>query len=423
MPVQIILGAQWGDEGKGKVVDMLSENVDIVARYQGGANAGHTVCIGDKQYVLHLLPSGMFHPQITCVIGNGVVVDPKALLTEIQQLETAGITVHGRLLISHNAHLIMPYHKLLDAIREQTAQRIGTTGRGIGPAYIDKFMRVGIRIVDLLNRDVLAAKLKRNIAEKNEILTKVYGETRIDVDAIIAEYQEFDKRIDEYITDTTLYLHQALKAGKRIIAEGAQGAMLDVDHGTYPFVTSSNPTSGGACTGLGIPPTAVEGIIGVAKAYCTRVGEGPFPTEQQNPVGERLRTVGHEFGATTGRPRRCGWFDAVALQHSARVNGISRLVITKLDVLDAFDEIRVCTGYELNGKRLKGFPVDVDTLERITLIYESFEGWKTSIVNVTTYEALPPNAQKYLQALSRLTDIPLWFVSVGPRRDQSLFVI
>ncbi len=423
MPVQIILGAQWGDEGKGKVVDMLSENVDIVARYQGGANAGHTVCIGDKQYVLHLLPSGMFHPQITCVIGNGVVIDPTALLTEIQQLEAAGISVQGRLLISHNAHLIMPYHKLLDAIREQTAQRIGTTGRGIGPAYIDKFMRVGIRIVDLLNRDVLAAKLKRNIAEKNEILTKVYGETRIDVDAIIAEYQEFDKRIDEYITDTTLYLYQALKAGKRIIAEGAQGAMLDVDHGTYPFVTSSNPTSGGACTGLGIPPTAVDGIIGVAKAYCTRVGEGPFPTEQQNPVGERLRTVGHEFGATTGRPRRCGWFDAVALQHSARVNGISRLVITKLDVLDAFDEIRVCTGYELNGKRLKGFPVDVDTLERITLIYESFVGWKTSIVDVTTYEALPPNAQKYLQALSRLTDIPLWFVSVGPKRNQSLFVI
>jgi adenylosuccinate synthase len=422
MPVQIILGAQWGDEGKGKVVDMLSEHVDIVARYQGGANAGHTVCIGDKQYVLHLLPSGMFHPKITCVIGNGVVIDPTALLTEIQQLESAGIGVHGRLLISHNAHLIMPYHKLLDTIREQTAQRIGTTGRGIGPAYIDKFMRVGIRIVDLLNRDILAAKLKRNIAEKNEILTKVYGETRIDVDAIIAEYQEFDKRIDEYITDTTLYLHQALKAGKRIIAEGAQGAMLDVDHGTYPFVTSSNPTSGGACTGLGIPPTAVDGIIGVAKAYCTRVGEGPFPTEQLNPTGEKLRTLGHEFGATTGRPRRCGWFDAVALQHSARVNGISRLVITKLDVLDTFAEIRVCTGYELNGKRLKGFPVDVDTLERITPVYEIFEGWNTSLVDLTSYDALPPNAQKYLTALSRLTDIPLWFVSVGPKRNQSLFV-
>jgi adenylosuccinate synthase len=422
MPVQIILGAQWGDEGKGKVVDMLSEHVDIVARYQGGANAGHTVCIGDKQYVLHLLPSGMFHPKITCVIGNGVVIDPTALLTEIQQLESAGIGVHGRLLISHNAHLIMPYHKLLDTIREQTAQRIGTTGRGIGPAYIDKFMRVGIRIVDLLNRDILAAKLKRNIAEKNEILTKVYGETRIDVDAIIAEYQEFDKRIDEYITDTTLYLHQALKAGKRIIAEGAQGAMLDVDHGTYPFVTSSNPTSGGACTGLGIPPTAVDGIIGVAKAYCTRVGEGPFPTEQLNPTGEKLRAVGHEFGATTGRPRRCGWFDAVALQHSAHVNGISQLVITKLDVLDTFEEIRVCTGYELNGKRLKGFPVDVDTLERITPVYEIFEGWNKTLVDLTSYDALPANAQKYLTALSRLTDIPLWFVSVGPRRDQSLFV-
>ncbi len=337
-------------------------------------------------------------------------------------MRAAGITVHGRLLISHNAHLIMPYHKLLDTIREQTAQRIGTTGRGIGPAYIDKFMRVGIRIVDLLDRDLLAAKLKRNIAEKNEILTKVYGETRIDVDAIIAEYQEFDKRIDEYITDTTLYLYQALKAGKRIIAEGAQGALLDVDHGTYPFVTSSNPTSGGACTGLGIPPTAVEGITGVAKAYCTRVGEGPFPTEQENPIGERLRQVGHEFGATTGRPRRCGWFDAAALQHSMRVNGISRLVITKLDVLDGFDEIRVCTGYELKGKRLKGFPSDVDTLQRVTPVYESFEGWKTPLPKITAYDALPMNAKKYLQALSQLTGIPLWFVSVGPRRDQSLFV-
>jgi adenylosuccinate synthase len=423
MPVQIILGAQWGDEGKGKVVDMLSEKADIVARFQGGANAGHTVCIGDKQYVLHLLPSGMFHPHITCVIGNGVVIDPTALLSEIQQLESVGITVHGRLLISHNAHLIMPYHKLLDSIREQTAaQRIGTTGRGIGPAYIDKFMRVGIRIVDLLDRQGLAIKLKQNIAEKNEILTKVYGETKIDVDAIIAEYQEFDKRIDEYITDTTLFLHQALKTGKRVIAEGAQGAMLDVDHGTYPFVTSSNPTSGGACTGLGIPPTAVEEIIGVAKAYCTRVGEGPFPTEQMNAIGEKLRTVGHEFGATTGRPRRCGWFDAVALQHSARVNGISKLVITKLDVLDAFDDILVCTGYEYKGKRLKGFPLDVDTLNNVTPVYESFEGWRTSLVDITSYDDLPGKAKHYLTALSRITDIPLWFVSVGPRRDQSLFV-
>ncbi|MDL1893403.1 adenylosuccinate synthase, partial [Sphingobacteriales bacterium CHB3] len=279
MPVHIIVGAQWGDEGKGKVVDMLSEHADIVARYQGGANAGHTVCIGDKTYVLHLIPSGIFHQHITCVIGNGVVIDPVALMSEIDQLQKAGIDIKGRLLISHNAHLIMPYHKMLDTIREKSANSIGTTGRGIGPAYIDKFMRVGIRIVDLLDRDILAQKLKANIEEKNQILTKVYGETKMDVDAIIAEYQEFDKSIDEYITDTSLYLNSALKEGKRIIAEGAQGALLDVDHGTYPFVTSSNPTSGGACTGLGIPPTYVDSITGIVKAYSTRVGNGPFPTE------------------------------------------------------------------------------------------------------------------------------------------------
>jgi len=422
MPVQIILGAQWGDEGKGKVVDMLSEHADIVARYQGGANAGHTVCIGDKQYVLHLLPSGMFHEQCICVIGNGVVIDPTALISEIRQLEEAGIRVSGRLLISHNAHLIMPYHKQLDVIREQTSARIGTTGRGIGPAYIDKFMRSGIRIVDLLDRETFASKLKRNIEEKNQILTRVYGETRIDVDALISEYQEFDKSIDEYITDTSLYLHQALQQGKRIIAEGAQGALLDVDHGTYPFVTSSNPTSGGACTGLGIPPTAVNEVIGVAKAYCTRVGHGPFPTEQESEIGERLRTVGHEFGATTGRPRRCGWYDAVAMQYSARINGIQRLVVTKLDVLNDFDEIRICIGYELHGKRLRSFPTDAATLERITPVYESFEGWKSSLADVKTYDQLPRQAQAYLGVLSRYTHAPLWLVSVGPRRDQSIFL-
>ena len=422
MPVQIILGAQWGDEGKGKVVDMLSEHADIVARYQGGANAGHTVCIGDKQYVLHLLPSGMFHEQCTCVIGNGVVIDPNALMDEIAQLESAGIRVRGRLLISHNAHLIMPYHKQLDVIREQTSARIGTTGRGIGPAYIDKFMRVGIRIVDLLDRDTLARKLKQNIEEKNQILTRVYGETRIDVDAIINEYQEFDKRIDEYITDTSLYLHQALQQGKRIIAEGAQGALLDVDHGTYPFVTSSNPTSGGACTGLGIPPTSVSDVIGVAKAYCTRVGHGPFPTELEDATGERLRQVGHEFGATTGRPRRCGWYDAVAMRYSAYVNGIQRLAVTKLDVLNDFDVLRMCTGYELNGKRLRSFPTDVTTLEQITPVFEEFEGWKTPLAGVTSYGDLPRQAQTYLETLARHTEAPLWLVSVGPRRDQSILL-
>ncbi len=423
MPVQIIVGAQWGDEGKGKVVDMLSEHAHIVARYQGGANAGHTVCIGDKQYVLHLIPSGMFHEHITCVIGNGVVIDPTALLSEIEQLRSVGISITGRLLISHNAHLIMPYHKQLDVIREvQTASKIGTTGRGIGPAYIDKFMRIGIRIVDLLDRDVLAKKITANLEEKNQILTKVYGETKIDVDALIHEYQEFDKQIDEYVTDTCLYLNQALQSGKRIIAEGAQGALLDVDHGTYPYVTSSNPTSGGACTGLGIPPTAVDSIVGIAKAYCTRVGNGPFPTEQDNPAGERLRTTGHEFGATTGRPRRCGWFDAVAMKYSAMVNGLQRLAITKLDVLDTFDEIRVCVGYEVNGRRLKTFPTDVASLDRITPIYQSFEGWNRPLSGVTAYTDLPSKARRYVEALAQLTGTQLWLVSVGPRRDQSIIV-
>ncbi len=421
MPVHIIVGAQWGDEGKGKVVDMLSEHADIVARYQGGANAGHTVCIDDKTHVLHLIPSGIFHQHITCVIGNGVVIDPQALMSEIAQLQAAGIDINGRLLVSHNAHLIMPYHKMLDSMREKGSAKIGTTGRGIGPAYIDKVMRVGIKIVDLLDRDILAKKLKTNIEEKNEIITKIYGETKIDVDAIIAEYQEFDKKIDEYITDTSLYLNNALKDGKNIIAEGAQGALLDVDHGTYPFVTSSNPTSGGACTGLGIPPSAVESVVGIVKAYSTRVGNGPFPTELLDETGERLRTIGHEFGATTGRPRRCGWFDAVALKYSAMVNGIRKTVITKLDVLDEFEEIKVCVGYEASGKRLKTFPSDVKTLESVKPVYETFAGWKTDLSDVRTYAKLPPKTRTYLDALADLTGTETWIVSVGPRRDQTFY--
>ena len=420
MPVQVIVGAQWGDEGKGKIVDMLSERADIVARYQGGANAGHTVCIGENQYILHLIPSGIFHPNITCVIGNGVVIDPTALLQEIDQLRSAGINIAGRLLISHNAHLIMPYHKQLDQIREATGNRIGTTGRGIGPAYIDKFTRIGIRIVDLLDRDILAKKIKANIEEKNQILTKIYGETTLDVDAIISEYQEFDKKIDEYITDTALYLNRALKEGMHIIAEGAQGALLDVDHGTYPFVTSSNPTSGGACTGLGIPPTAITSILGVAKAYATRVGNGPFPTEQENSLGETLRRAGHEFGSTTGRPRRCGWFDAVALKYSAMINGIERLAITKLDVLDGFDEIQVCVGYEYRGKRLKTFPSDLASLGRISPFYEKFPGWKTPLGGIRTFSGLPAQARSFVESLSRLSGIPIWLVSVGPERDQTI---
>ena len=422
MAVQIIVGAQWGDEGKGKIVDMLAEDVDIVARYQGGANAGHTVSFGNNEYVLHLIPSGIFHQRVTCVIGNGVVIDPTALLDEIRKLEAAGIDIHGRLLISHNAHLIMPYHKLLDTIREQGAAKIGTTGRGIGPAYVDKVTRTGIKIVDLLDKDVLVERIKANVEEKNRFLTKVHGENTINVEALIKDYLEFDKQIDEYVTDTSLYLNQALKQGKKIIAEGAQGALLDVDHGTYPFVTSSNPTSGGACTGLGIPPTAVNSIVGVAKAYCTRVGNGPFPTELGDATGERLRSIGREYGATTGRPRRCGWFDAVAMRYSAMVNGIEKLAVTKLDVLDEFEEIRVCIGYEYGGRRLKTFPTDIKSLAHITPIYESFEGWKTPLGAVKTYGELPPPARRYVESLAHLSGTPLWMISVGPRRDQTVII-
>ena len=428
MPVQIIVGAQWGDEGKGKIVDHLSEEVDIVARYQGGANAGHTVILPGKrnekpkQYVLHLIPSGIFHRHVRCVIGNGVVLDPVALMNEIDQLTKAGIRIQGRLLISHNAHLIMPYHKALDSLREQGDQKIGTTGRGIGPAYIDKYMRTGIRVVDLLDRDVLCKKLKRNIEEKNELLKQIYHTEQLDVDAIINEYQEFDKKIDEYITDTSRYLNDALAKKQAILAEGAQGALLDVDHGTYPFVTSSNPTSGGACTGLGIPPTSITSIVGVVKAYSTRVGNGPFPTELNDETGNKLRSIGGEFGATTGRPRRCGWLDIESLRYSIQVNGIQRLAITKLDVLDSFDEIKICTGYFAKGKRLSNFPTDVQTLESVQPILKSCKGWKTPISDVRRYRDLPPQARKYVEAMAELLRTKIWMVSVGAQRDQTLML-
>ncbi|MDI6765407.1 MAG: adenylosuccinate synthase [Bacteroidota bacterium] len=420
MPVKIIVGAQWGDEGKGKIVDHLSKNVDIVARYQGGANAGHTVVIGNNHYVLHLIPSGIFHPHVTCVIGNGVVIDPIALMDEIKQLTDLGIGIHGRLLISHNAHLIMPYHKLLDTIREQTSEKIGTTGRGIGPAYNDKFLRVGIRIADLLNREVFVQKLKRNIEEKNQILKKIYGSPELDVDKITTECEEFDKQIAEYITDASLYLNTAIKEGKQILAEGAQGALLDVDHGTYPFVTSSNPTSGGACTGLGIPPTSISSIIGVVKAYTTRVGNGPFPTEQTDEIGDRLRTIGGEYGATTGRPRRCGWLDAVSTRYSIMINGIQEIAITKLDVLDQFDYIKICTGYKFKGKFIKSFPTDASTLEAIEPVYETLKGWKESTSGITSYPALPKNVHHYIEAIEALLGTKVRMVSVGARRDQTI---
>ncbi|MBI4428303.1 MAG: adenylosuccinate synthase [Ignavibacteriales bacterium] len=428
MSVQVIVGAQWGDEGKGKIVDHLSEGADIVARYQGGANAGHTVIIpsrngkAEQEFVLHLIPSGIFHRRVTCVIGNGVVLDPVALMTEIEQLKRLGIETAGRLLISHHAHLIMPYHKLLDAAREQGNQKIGTTGRGIGPAYIDKYMRTGIRVVDLLDRDVLCRKLKRNLEENNELLSKMYHSRELDVDAIINEYQEFDKQIDEYVTDTSAYLNAAIRKKKKILAEGAQGALLDVDHGTYPFVTSSSPTSGGACTGLGIPPTAVSSVIGVVKAYSTRVGNGPFPTELKDETGDRLRELGGEYGATTGRPRRCGWLDLVSLKYSCEVNGIEKITITKLDVLDGFNEINVCVGYRHGEKDLDRFPTDVQTLEAVQPVYRTFQGWRTPTSSIRKYRDLPPKARKYIEATAKELKTKVLMVSVGARRDQTLIV-
>ena len=422
MPVSVVIGAQWGDEGKGKVVDLLAPQMDVVARYQGGANAGHTIMWGDETFVLHLIPSGIFHDGVSCVIGNGVVIDPAALVEEVRQIEALGYPVEGRLRISHNAHLIMPYHKALDQARERwrDAEAIGTTGRGIGPAYVDKFARSGIRVVDLLDRDGLRAKLKAAIEEKNDILSAVYGSERLDVDAIVDEYVEFDRLIDPYVTDTSAFLNDALAEGQEVLAEGAQGALLDVDHGTYPYVTSSHPTSGGACTGLGVPPTAIGRIIGIVKAYSTRVGNGPFPTELDDETGEWLRAEGHEFGATTGRPRRCGWLDLVALAYTSRLNGFTEIAVTKLDVMAGLDELRVCTAYEVDGKTTTRFPTDLRTLSRARPVYETLPGFQGDLKDAGAVGDLPRPAQDYLQFVSDRLGVPITTIGTGPKREQTL---
>jgi adenylosuccinate synthase len=422
MSVTVLVGSQWGDEGKGKIVDILSEKYEIVTRYQGGANAGHTVEIGDKKYVLHLIPSGILRENVICVIGNGVVIDPTALLEEIALLEKNNIKVDGRLYISHNAHLIMPYHKLLDSISESGENKIGTTGRGIGPCYIDKYARKGIRIVDLLNRKVLEEKIRENLKEKNNLLKKVYEHAELNVEEIIKQYQEFDKAIDKYVKDVPAYLNGAIAEGKSILLEGAQGALLDVDHGTYPYVTSSSPTSGGACTGTGIPPTKIDSVVGIVKAYTTRVGLGPFPTELLDDDGEKLRKIGAEYGATTGRPRRCGWFDAAVVGYSAMINGITSVAITKLDVLSQFDEIKVCVGYEIDGKILKSFPTDVDRLSKLKPVYKILPGWNKDISGCLSYAALPQATKDYLKFISDEAGIKIEIISVGPKRQQTFYI-
>ncbi len=422
MSVAIVTGSQWGDEGKGKIVDLLSKDADVVARYQGGANAGHSIVLKDEKYILHLIPSGILHPQTTCIIGNGVVIDPVLLFEEIKLLESKGIKVSGRLLISHRAHLIMPYHKLLDQAQEDlsTEDKIGTTGRGIGPAYVDKVNRIGIRIVDLLDRETLIHKIQLNINQKNQILEKIYQRSRLDAKEITQQYLSFDEKMDEYITDISTYLDQAIQDKKKILIEGAQGTLLDIDLGTYPYVTSSNPISGGACTGLGIGPTRIDRVIGIIKAYTTRVGHGPFPTEFSDDMSDRMRKLGNEYGATTGRPRRCGWFDAVIANYAVRVNGLDCFAFTKLDVLDTLSEIKICVAYYINNKRITNFPADLKTLMQCQPEYITVPGWGVPTKDIKQYNDLPQNAQQYVKTIESIVGIPISIISVGPDREQTI---
>jgi len=421
MPVTVIVGAQWGDEGKGKITDLLSKDMDMVVRYQGGNNAGHTVVIKDQTYKLHLIPSGIFYPNVICVIGNGVVIDPAVLIGEIELLEGKGFALDN-LKISGQAHVIFPYHKLLDQAQESRmeAGRIGTTSRGIGPCYVDKFNRRGIRICDLYNEDILRKKLEWNIEEKKFLLENFY-KMKVDLNEneILKEYLGYAHAIKKKVVEeTTVLINEAIRAKKRVLLEGAQGSMLDVDHGTFPFVTSSNPIAGGACTGAGVGPGMINDVLGVVKAYVTRVGGGPFPTEIAGSAQDEMRERGKEYGATTGRPRRCGWFDGVVMKHAARINGMTKLAITKLDVLDNLEKINICVAYEYEGRKITDFPTDISRLERCRPVYEEMPGWRTDISKATKLKDLPRNAQQYLDKLAELAGTPISLISTGAERGQ-----
>jgi adenylosuccinate synthase len=421
MPAIVLVGAQWGDEGKGKATDLLGDRVDYVVRYQGGNNAGHTVVIGEESYALHMLPSGVLTPGVIPVIGNGVVIDPQVLLEEIDALTARGVDCGG-LLISASAHLIMPYHRALDRVTERYlgSARIGTTGRGIGPAYGDKIARVGIRVQDLFDPGILRQKLELVLREKNQILGKVYNRRGIDPQACAGEYLRYAERLRPYVADTALILGQALDRGRVVLLEGAQATMLDVDHGTYPFVTSSSPTAGGACAGSGIGPTRIAKVIGVVKAYTTRVGEGPFPTELHDEHAGWLRTTGAEYGVTTGRPRRTGWFDAVIARYATRVNGITDYFLTKLDVLSGLDQVPVCVAYEVDGKRHDEIPMTQTEFHHAVPAYEYFDGWPDDLSKARTFSDLPGNARTYVSAVEEMIGAPVSAIGVGPRRDQTL---
>ncbi len=416
MSSTVIIGAQWGDEGKGKIIDIFAQEADIIVRYQGGNNAGHTIVIDEKEFILHLIPSGILREDKVCVIGHGVVLNPEAFLRELEYLKVNGVNVSGRVYISEMTHLIMPYHLYIDSASEKE-YKIGTTMRGVGPAYEDKIGRHGIRAIDLLNMDMFKEKLKRNLKMKSHVLGNMF-----DYDQILEEYLMFGEILKEYIKDTTLFLSESLKNGKKLLFEGAQGTLLDIDYGTYPFVTSSNASVGGVCTGTGIPPNKIDKIIGITKAYSTRVGEGPFPTELHGEFGEEVRKKGNEYGATTGRPRRCGWFDAVALRYSARVNGFDSLVITKLDVLSHLETIKIGVGYKYKGQILNEFSHDLNVLNGCEPVYEELPGWMQDISGVRSFDEFPQQAKDYLKRLSDLTETKIDLVSVGAERTQTVWM-
>ena len=425
MSAFIVLGAQWGDEGKGKMTDYLAEGANVVVRYQGGNNAGHTVEVGEKQYKLHLIPSGILHDEKLNVIGNGVVVDPKAFFTEIDYLKEEGVKVTPeKLIVSDRAHVIMPYHKVLDKLKEKARVKndIGTTGKGIGPCYTDKFERCGIRVCDLIDKEVFKEKLKDNIEMKNKYIVNVLGGEPLSFEEIYEEYSNYGEELKPFVKDTSVRVYNEIKEDKTVLFEGAQGMLLDIDYGTYPYVTSSNTTAGGVANGVGIGPNMITNAVGIAKAYTTRVGKGPFPTELEDETGEWIREKGHEYGVTTGRSRRCGWLDIVILKTSVRVSGLTSLAVTKIDTLAGLEKVKMCVGYKFNDEIIDYFPASLEDLAKCEPIYEEFDGWDESVANARSYEELHPNARKYLERIEELTDTRISIVSVGPRRDQTMRV-
>lgn len=423
MSTVVVVGTQWGDEGKGKITDFLAESAEVVARYQGGNNAGHTIIFDGNKYKLHLIPSGIFYKDKVCVVGNGMVVDPKALVKELEYLHGFGFSTKN-LKISNRAHVIMPYHIKLDVVEEESkgANKIGTTGKGIGPAYMDKAARIGIRIADLLDPEEFEKKLARNLAEKNRLFEKMYETTGFELKEILDEYLALAEIIRPYVADTSVVLNDAIDRGSRVLFEGAQGVLLDIDQGTYPYVTSSNPIAGGVTIGSGVGPTKIHQVIGVAKAYTTRVGDGPFPTELHDEIGNHIREVGYEYGTTTGRPRRIGWFDSVVVRHARRVSGLTGLAITKLDTLSGLDKLRICTAYKYNGEIIEEFPANLNILAKCEPVYEELPGWQEDITGVRNINDLPENARHYIERITQLTGIPLSIFSVGPDREQTIVV-